>query len=93
MPPPHPSNNGDYRPTPSKSKLRAPTEGELEVYQRGVHRFPLLYDRGSFRTWPLENLFPEVILDRLDFNCFAWSVGYTNRWIQGSTVEDMNALC
>lgn len=91
--PPHPSNDGALRPSPSLSKAEKPSEGELQCYETGVNKFPNLANLGGFRTWPLENLFPGVILTRSDFNCFGWSVGHTDRWIEGGTVVDMERLC
>ncbi|KAI1277941.1 hypothetical protein F5Y07DRAFT_77974 [Xylaria sp. FL0933] len=91
-PAPHPTNTREYRPTPDISRSRAPTVSEIEYYETGSTRFPGMSLSGSFRVWPLEELFPGIIIQDWNFNCFGWSLGHTDRWIDGGTVEEMNRL-
>ncbi|RMZ83627.1 hypothetical protein DV738_g1135, partial [Chaetothyriales sp. CBS 135597] len=90
--PRHPSNDGAVRHNPDISKTRQPLEGELLSFQNGPERFPNLAQLGSFRTWPLTGLYTGVQIAPDDFNCFAWSVWHTNRWIDGGTEDEMNIL-
>ena len=78
-----------YPPTPAANTAAAPTAGELETYETGTDRFVHLAEYGSFRTFDVAALGA----DPAKFNCFAWSVGFTDRWIQGGTKEDMVRLC
>lgn len=77
-------------PTPAANTSRAPTGGELATYETGTDRFPNLGALGSFRCWDWQNL-PGV--NNHGFNCFAWSVGFTDRWIQGGSRGEMQRLC
>lgn len=90
---PHPTNDGRYRPTPPVSKGREATPGELMCYQTGTSRFPHLGSLGGFHTWPLEHLYEGVTLTGNAFNCMAWAVGHTDRWIDPGTVAEMEDLC
>ena len=89
----HPSNDTTPRATPSRSLTRAPTEGEIRSAILGPEKCPHLEDRGGFRVWDLNNLYRGVTIEPGDFNCFAWSVGHTDRWLEGGSVADMNDLC
>ncbi|KAI1346527.1 hypothetical protein F5Y01DRAFT_321665 [Xylaria sp. FL0043] len=84
---PHHTNNNEFRPTPELSRAQTPGSFTLQGFER---RFPNLSLLGSFRVWPLEDLYPGIIIEAPIFNCFAWSVGHTDRWVEGGTVEDMN---
>lgn len=81
----------EYRPTPPLSKSRQPSPGELLTYQTGAENFPELAGRGSFRLW--DDLNAGVPVTQGDFNSFAWSLGHTDRWIQGGSLQDMKDLC
>ena len=78
-----------YIATPAASTLEAPSAGDLETYETGTDRFFHLAEYGSFRNFDVAAL----SADPARFNCFAWSVGFTDRWIQGGTKEDMVRLC
>ncbi len=78
-----------YTPTPAASTLRDPTDGDLETYQDGTDRFLHLAEYGGFRNFDVAS----ISADPARFNCFAWSVGFTDRWIQGGTKDDMVRLC
>ncbi|KAK4166834.1 hypothetical protein QBC43DRAFT_312528 [Cladorrhinum sp. PSN259] len=75
-----------YTPTPPANTGRNPTAGELASYQTGADRFINLAPLGGFRCFDLANV------DMARFNCFAWSVGFTDRWIQGGSQADMVRL-
>jgi hypothetical protein len=71
----------------------------FNLARRGSFRtWPL---EGLFRTRRLDGvlasdgspLYQDVIIDGTNFNCFAWSLGHTDRWIEGGSVEQMEELC
>lgn len=72
-------------PTPPASLLRDPSEGELATWEKGPNKFP---DIGNFKVY---KSVPGS--DDTPYNCFAWSVGFTDRWLEGGTREQMKALC
>jgi hypothetical protein len=77
-------------PTPPLTELRDPTMGERQTFETGADRYVNLATWGSFKCWDWEGL-PAV--HPHGFNCFAWSMGFTDRWIQGGTRAKMNRLC
>jgi hypothetical protein len=80
-------------PTPPANENRRPTAGELLVWQTGPARFPNLAGNGSFKVWDHRAYFPWVEAIDTEFNCFSWSLGHTDRWFEGGTVEQMESLC
>ncbi len=80
---------GTYTPTPNLNTLTAPSEGEVVTYQTGTDRFYDLDRLGGFRNFNAA----AISADPTRFNCFAWSVGFTDRWIQGGSKADMVRLC
>lgn len=78
-----------YVPTPAANTLVGPSAGDLETYENGADRFVNLGALGSFANFNAAAISP----DPGRFNCFAWSVGFTDRWIQGGTRADMVRLC
>lgn len=78
-----------YVPTPAANTTTAPSEAEIATYQTGPDRFLNITQLGSFRVFNAA----AISTDPARFNCFAWSVGFTDRWIQGGTREDMVRLC
>lgn len=76
-----------YVRTPPADRLRTPSAGELASYQTGPDRFVNLAALGGFQTFTVHGL------DLTRFNCFAWSLGFTDRWIQGGTRDVMEQLC
>ncbi|KAK4136087.1 hypothetical protein BT67DRAFT_454826 [Trichocladium antarcticum] len=78
-----------YTRTPDHRTLVAPTESDVATYQTGPDKFVNLGPLGGFRNFNITALGA----DQARFNCFAWSVGFTDRWIQGGTKDDMARLC
>ncbi|KAI0193458.1 hypothetical protein F4808DRAFT_442217 [Astrocystis sublimbata] len=98
----HHTNDKRYRPTPTLDEARQPSEGELGCYQTGPQRHPNLGRCGSFRVWELRQteqdekegkVFPDIVINNDNFNCIAWSVGHTDRWLQpGREMNDTYTL-
>ncbi|KAK3374551.1 hypothetical protein B0H63DRAFT_252940 [Podospora didyma] len=76
-------------PTPAVTALRDPTAGERAQNETGVDRFRHLATRGSFKCWDWRIL--PGATDK-SFNCFAWSLGFTDRWVEGGSRAQMNRL-
>jgi hypothetical protein len=78
-----------YVRTPNHNTLAAPSAGDVATYETGADRFANLAALGGFRNFDAAS----ISTDPTRFNCFAWSVGFTDRWIQGGTKADMQRLC
>lgn len=92
-PPIHPTNTPVYRRTPSLSIARRPSEAEVLCFETGPERHPYLSYFGGFRSWKLQEAFPGIVIDPRQFNCLAWAVGHTDRWIEPAFEEDINDTC
>ncbi|ROV99684.1 hypothetical protein VSDG_03026 [Cytospora chrysosperma] len=71
--------------TPSSSRLRAPTEGELATWKNGPDRFPNIKDVKVYTD-------THIIPGERQYNCFAWSLGFQDRWVDGGTRDEMVKL-
>lgn len=63
--------------TPTPTDSREPTENELTNYRQG---FPLI---GHFQVLNITHV--RLIV----FNCIAWSMGFTDRWLEPGTRAQM----
>lgn len=55
------------------------------MYATGPERFPNI---GQFKVYVVN-----ANVDEKKYNCFAWSIGFQDRWINGGTREQMKILC
>lgn len=69
-------------PTPAANSATTPTAGELAVFKVGFARFPNIGDFMVFEHAKNTN-----------YNCFAWSLGFQDRWLEGGTRAEMVRLC
>jgi hypothetical protein len=81
-----PNINQPFR-TPGLVTFNPPTEMEMQYYQTGLVRYPNLATTGSFMAHPNWQAWT-----RQGFNCFAWALGFTDRWVNGGCVTEMERV-